>query len=142
MVHATDIILARRRISGYLRPTPLEAVPGLGDKVWLKLENANRTHSFKVRGAMNADNPDTAKIISSLLAGLMREAMNAVPDKQAQSVLQSIKMTPRDNEIVWEADIPEQAIADIFKPAEKAPTVVGTKPTPTRRAPVRKKRTK
>jgi threonine dehydratase len=54
MVHATDIILARRRISGYLRPTPLEAVPGLGDKVWLKLENANRTHSFKVRGALNA----------------------------------------------------------------------------------------
>jgi threonine dehydratase len=54
MVHAADIILARRRISGYLRPTPLESVPGLGEKVWLKLENANRTHSFKVRGALNA----------------------------------------------------------------------------------------
>ncbi|MBZ0290611.1 MAG: pyridoxal-phosphate dependent enzyme [Anaerolineae bacterium] len=54
MVHAADIILARRRLAGYLRPTPLEAVPGLGDQVWLKLENANRTHSFKVRGALNA----------------------------------------------------------------------------------------
>ena len=98
--------------------------------------------NFNVRGAMNADNPDTAKIISSLLAGLMQQGMNAVPDKQAQSVLQSIKMTPRDNEIVWEADIPEQAIANLFKPSEKAPTVVGTKPAPARRTPVRKKRTR
>jgi threonine dehydratase len=54
MVHASDIVLARRRISGYLRPTPLEPVLGLGDKVWLKLENSNRTHSFKIRGALNA----------------------------------------------------------------------------------------
>ncbi len=74
--------------------------------------------NFSVRGAMNADNPDTAKIISGLLAGLMQQGLNAVPDKQAQSVLQSIKMTPRENEIIWEADIPEQAIADFFKPAE------------------------
>lgn len=54
MVYTSDIIRARRRISGYLRPTPLEPVLGLGDKVWLKLENSNRTHSFKIRGALNA----------------------------------------------------------------------------------------
>jgi hypothetical protein len=89
---------------------------------------------------MNADNPDTAKIISGLLAGLMQQALNAVPDKQAQSVLQSIKMTPRENEIIWEADIPEQAIADLFKPDDK-PTVIGPKAAP-KRAPVRRKRTK
>ena len=93
-----------------------------------------------VRGAMNADNPDTAKIISGLLASLMQQGISAVPDKQAQSVLQSIKMTPRDNEIVWEADIPEQAIADIFKPADK-PSNVAPKPATTRK-PVRKKRTR
>ena len=96
--------------------------------------------NLTVRGAMNADNPDTAKIISSLLAGLMQQGISAVPDKQAQSVLQSIKMTPRENEIIWEADIPEQAIADLFKPADK-PSNVAPKPATTRR-PVRKKRTK
>ena len=96
--------------------------------------------NFNVRGAMNADNPDTAKIISGLLAGLMQQGLNAVPDKQAQSVLQSIKMTPRENEIIWEADIPEQAIADIFKTADK-PSSVAPKPATTRK-PVRRKRTR
>ena len=96
--------------------------------------------NFNVRGAMNADNPDTAKIISGLLAGLMQQGINAVPDKQAQSILQSITMTPRENEIVWDADIPEQAIADIFKPADK-PSNVAPKPATTRK-PVRRKRTR
>jgi threonine dehydratase len=54
MVHASDIILARRRLDGYLRPTPLEAAPDLGQNIRLKLENTNYTHSFKVRGALNA----------------------------------------------------------------------------------------
>jgi len=54
MVQASDIVLARRRLSGYLRPTPLETAPDLGDFVRLKLENTNYTHSFKVRGALNA----------------------------------------------------------------------------------------
>jgi hypothetical protein len=96
--------------------------------------------NLTVRGAMNADNPDTAKIISSLLASLMQQGISAVPDKQAQSVLQSIKMTPRENEIVWEADIPEQAIADLFRPSDK-PSTVAPKPATTRK-PVRKKRSK
>jgi hypothetical protein len=97
-------------------------------------------NNLTIRGAMNADNPDTAKIISGLLASLMQQGINAVPDKQAQSVLQSIKMTPRENEIVWEADIPEQAIAEIFKPSEK-PATIAPKPATTRK-PVRKKRTR
>jgi threonine dehydratase len=54
MVTAADIQKARARLTGYLRPTPLEPAPGLGANIWLKLENANRTHSFKVRGALNA----------------------------------------------------------------------------------------
>jgi threonine dehydratase len=54
MVHASDIILARRRLAGYLRPTPLETAPDLGKNIRLKLENTNYTHSFKVRGALNA----------------------------------------------------------------------------------------
>jgi threonine dehydratase len=54
VVQLADIALARYRIARHLAPTPLEAAPGLGEHVWLKLENANRTHSFKVRGALNA----------------------------------------------------------------------------------------
>lgn len=54
MVQLADIALAHYRLSSYLTPTPVERVAGLGDGVWLKLENANHTHSFKVRGALNA----------------------------------------------------------------------------------------
>ena len=54
MVDLADVALARYRIAGYLSPTPLEAAPGLGEQVFLKLENTNRTHSFKIRGALNA----------------------------------------------------------------------------------------
>ena len=54
MVELADIALARYRTAGYLTRTPLEAAPGLGEGVHLKLECANRTHSFKVRGALNA----------------------------------------------------------------------------------------
>jgi threonine dehydratase len=49
-----DILQARNRIRPYLAPTPLEAAPGLGPHVWLKLEHVHPTHSFKVRGAFNA----------------------------------------------------------------------------------------
>ena len=31
----------------------MELAPTLGENVWLKLENANQTHSFKARGALN-----------------------------------------------------------------------------------------
>jgi threonine dehydratase len=50
----TDILAARARLAPYLTPTPVEPAPGLGARAWLKLENCNRTHSFKVRGALNA----------------------------------------------------------------------------------------
>lgn len=49
-----DIVRAGQRLGAHLSPTPLEAAPKLGEKVWLKLENANKTHSFKIRGALNA----------------------------------------------------------------------------------------
>ena len=54
MVTLGDIIRAQHRLAPQLPPTPLEAAPELGENVWLKLENANKTHSFKIRGALNA----------------------------------------------------------------------------------------
>src|SRR5690606_35518994 len=54
MVTLADVVHARDRLLNYLQPTPLEIAPGLGKGIWLKLENAHQTHSFKVRGALNA----------------------------------------------------------------------------------------
>lgn len=113
--------------------------------------------NFSVRGAMNADNPDTAKIISSLLSSLLQQAVNAIPGAPTQSMLstvnvtgkesemfstimKSLKLMPRDNEVVWEADIPQRAIAEVLKPKPAAKTEA--KPAPAPRKPVRKKRTK
>src|SRR5258708_9495883 len=46
--------------------------------------------SFKFRGAMNADNPDTAKIFKSLLTGLLQQAGSMTKDKDAQTILSSL----------------------------------------------------
>lgn len=54
MPRLIEVTRARARLAPWLRPTPLERAPGLGEQVWLKLENGNRTRSFKVRGALNA----------------------------------------------------------------------------------------
>ncbi len=48
-----DVHGARERLRPYLTSTPLEEASGIG-RLWLKLENTNRTHSFKCRGALNA----------------------------------------------------------------------------------------
>lgn len=115
--------------------------------------------NFSVRGAMNADNPDTAKIISSLLLSLMQRGLTAVPDKQIvgvmdpmklmgsesemlSTILKNLKMMPKDNEVVWEADIPQEAIAEALKPKPAAATKTDAKPVGSPKRPVRKKRTR
>ena len=99
--------------------------------------------NFNVRGAMNADNPDTAKIIQGLLWGLMQQGISAVPDKDAQMMLKTLKMTARENEIVVEADIPDKVVADLLKSATapKATKVQIAAPKPAPKRPVRRKRT-
>lgn len=54
MVNNSDILKATDRLRHYLIPTPLEYAPALAPKAWLKLEITNPTHSFKIRGALNA----------------------------------------------------------------------------------------
>ncbi|HKV36141.1 MAG TPA: hypothetical protein VJP89_17510 [Pyrinomonadaceae bacterium] len=111
--------------------------------------------NFSVRGAMNADNPDTAKIISSLISMLMKQGLSAVGDKTMadamkmtgaesqmfDTIMKSIKLMPKDNEVVWEADIPQQAIAEAMKP-KPAAKKTETKPVVAPRKPVRRKRTR
>lgn len=96
--------------------------------------------NYTFRGAMNADNPDTAKIINNLLSGLMQQGISYIPDKEAQTVLQSVKMSARDHEVVWEADLPVKVVADFLRtqstPKKEEPATSSPK------RPVRKKRTR
>ena len=58
-VSVADVLAARARLRRYLPDTPLHYAERFG--TWLKLENLQRTGSYKVRGALNA-----------LLAGIER----------------------------------------------------------------------
>lgn len=53
----TDVLIARKKISAYVRHTPLEYSYPLssatGAHVYLKLENVQHANSFKIRGALN-----------------------------------------------------------------------------------------
>ena len=97
--------------------------------------------SFKLRGAMNADNPDTAKIIKSLLASVLQQAISSIKDSKAQSALSSLVITPTDTEVLLQAEVSQQTVADFIrdettkkKQAASSPaTSAPAKPTPKRR---------
>jgi hypothetical protein len=76
--------------------------------------------SFKLRGMMNADNPDTARIINNLLSSLLQTAAAAADrDPKAQTLLKMLNIAPRDSEITLEADIPQQMVADFIREQTK-----------------------
>lgn len=90
--------------------------------------------NFKLRGAMNADNPDTAKIINNLISGLVQQAMGAIKDPQAQALMKGFSIMPQDDEIVLQADFPQQMVADLVRqhmmPQKQVTTMTGpTKPS-------------
>ena len=96
--------------------------------------------NFSLRGAMNADNPDTARIIQGLLWGLIQQGAGSVPDKDAQMMLKALKMEAKDSEILVAADIPEKVVAEMLKSAPAPKKAEPAKSSP--RRPVRKKRTR
>ncbi len=99
--------------------------------------------SFKLRGAMNADNPDTAKIIKSLLSSLLQQATSSIPDKNAQTVLSSLTITPTETEVLLQADISQQAVADFIREETKPKQQEVSKPvSPAKPATRRRHRTK
>jgi len=71
--------------------------------------------SFKLRGAMNADNPDTARIIKSMLSLGLESAASTIKDSKAQSILRGLTITPTDTEVVIQADVTQQAVADFIR---------------------------
>lgn len=67
-VTASDVLAAQARLRRYLPPTPLHYGERFG--CWLKLENLQRTGSYKVRGALNAllaarERGDTRAVIAA-----------------------------------------------------------------------------
>ena len=97
--------------------------------------------SFSLRGAMNADNPDTAKIINGLLSGLLQQTIGSIPDKSAETVLKGLRMSPRESEVVLEADIPGQAVADFVRQQMKpTPTPATATEKPATKRTLRKRR--
>jgi len=85
--------------------------------------------NFKLRGAMNADNPVTAKIINNLISGLLQQAMGAIKDPQAQALLKGFSIMPQDDEIVLVADVPQQMVAELIRqhmmPQKQVTTMTG-----------------
>jgi hypothetical protein len=100
-------------------------------------------NNFILSGAMNADNPDTASIIHSLLSSLLQQAVSSVPDKSAQSILNGLKLTARESEIVISGAIPEAIVADLVrqqtKPATSSSSQPTKKPAVRRKRPVRRR---
>ena len=84
--------------------------------------------NYSMRGAMHADNPDTAKIIANLLSSFMKmedfvsgfkQGAGPISDKAAQAIVQSFKLTAKESEVMMEADVPLQAIIDIIREQSK-----------------------
>lgn len=122
-------------------PRPAKCESNLGNfYVALSMDAAN----FLVRGAMGADNPDTASIMNNLLSGLLRHASSRFASKPAETVINSLQLAAKDNEVTLSADLPQQMVIDFIKsqtqpkkeePASSAPA------TPAKKKPVvRRKR--
>ena len=99
--------------------------------------------NFMLRGALGADNPDTAMIMNNLLSGFLRHAGAFIPDKTGQSVMSSLQLTAKENEVVLSADLPQQMVFDFIKkqmqPRKEAPATTVAK-TPEQKPVVRRKR--
>ena len=99
-------------------------------------------NAFDIRGAMNADNPDTAKIINGLLMGLMQTASASLSEKE-RGVLAGIKLSSNESEVVISGSIPEATIAELIKQQTSKTTITaptGTTTTPAKKKVIRRKR--
>lgn len=102
----------------------------------------DQTH-IKLRGALNADNPNTAKIINGLFSGLLQQALSSIPDKSIQSIVSNVVMNAEGHEVLLQADLSQQAlvsfITEKMKPAEATASKPAAKAPVKRRAPRRRR---
>jgi hypothetical protein len=73
------------------------------------------TTNFMLRGAMNEDNPDTAKIISNLFNMLMGHATSSMKDPAAQSLLKNFVIAAEGDEVILRGDFPQQMVMELMK---------------------------
>lgn len=71
--------------------------------------------NFMLRGVINEDNPDTAKIVNNLISGLLGYATASIKDPMAQSMLKNLTLAAEGDEIIVRADFPQQAVMDFIK---------------------------
>jgi hypothetical protein len=99
--------------------------------------------NFMLRGAINEDNPDTAKIFSNLFSGLLRFALSNTKDPAMLSLANNIAIAAEGDEVTVRADLPQQMVIEMVKKAmapapKKAEPAAPKKP----KAPVRRRRTR
>jgi hypothetical protein len=98
--------------------------------------------NFRLRGMMNADNPDTAKIINNLLNGLLQHGISEIPDKSAQAMLKGVTLAPEGNEVVLQADFPQQMVMDMIREQmmpKKQETMGSPPPKPPVKRPIKRR---
>jgi hypothetical protein len=103
--------------------------------------------NFMYRGVSNADNPDTARILANLYAGLLQYATNSIPDAFAKSLLKGVAITAEGDDILVRADFPQQMILDLIKQQTKpkdvtTTSVMQTPEKPAVKPPVKRRRTR
>jgi threonine dehydratase len=104
---AARLSKAQEVVAAALPPTPLTPAPGLGDRVWFKLECFQPTGSFKVRGALAALSAagNTSGVVTASTGNhalgvawaaqrLRIPATVVVPDSASQAKLASLRRFP------------------------------------------------
>ena len=99
--------------------------------------------NFMLRGAVNEDNPDTAKIFSNLFSGMLRFALSNTKDPAVLSLANNIAIAAEGDEVLVRADLPQQMVIEMVKKAmapapKKAEPAAPDKP----KTPVRRRRTR
>ncbi len=103
MVTLGDIIRAGHRLASHLPPSALAASPELGENIWLKLENANITASFKIRGALNA-------ILSLSAEERSRGIIAASSGNHAVAVAYAAQLTGAEAQILMPKTTPKKKV--------------------------------
>lgn len=97
--------------------------------------------NFMLRGAVNEDNPDTAKIFSNLFSGMLRFGLSNIKDPAMQSLANNIAIAAEGDEIIVRADLPQQMVIEMVKKAMAPPPKKAEPPAPEKpKPPVRRRR--
>lgn len=82
--------------------------------------------NFMIRGVSNADNPDTAKIVANLYTMLLRYASSSIKDPAAQAVLTRVSIAAEGDEVLFNADFPQQMVLEMIQQQMKPKQTVET----------------